>query len=88
MARALKNKLTQLKMTHEAELENIDWDIELNGLADYLGTTNIEGQVTHTFAEGKYLLVAVKNGCQPVFTKLNIVEPDPASATAYRGISE
>jgi hypothetical protein len=77
-AKDLKDKLADLRKNNQKELANVDWNSALNNLATSLGTTDIAGQVKHSFSSGKYLLIAVKNGCLPAYTGIVILEPRSA----------
>jgi hypothetical protein len=80
-AKTLKDKLSQLRTTNKGNLQNADWDSALSSLAVSLGTTDANGQVTHSFDKGRYLLITTLKGCVPAYTSIAIVAPTPTPST-------
>ena len=76
-ARALRDSLQEVRQTNQGDLHNVDWDAELGKLATSIGTTDANGQVTHSFEAGKYLLIAIKQGCIPAYAGIAILAPEP-----------
>jgi hypothetical protein len=76
-AKTLKDKLSQLSTANKGNLQNADWDTALSSLAVSLGTTDANGQVTHSFDKGRYLLITTLKGCVPAYTSIAIVAPTP-----------
>jgi len=80
-AQALKNKLAEVRQANKGNLQNADWDSALSNLAISLGTTDANGQVTHSFDKGRYLLITTMKGCVPAYTGIAIVTPQPIPST-------
>ncbi len=76
-AKALKDKLAELRKAKKGDLQNADWTSALSSLAISLGTTDANGQVTHSFDKGRYLLISTKNGCVPAYRGIAITAPKP-----------
>lgn len=74
-AKALKDKLAELRTANKGNLQNADWASVLSNLATSLGTTDANGQVTHSFDKGRYLLITTVKGCVPAYTSIAIVAP-------------
>lgn len=80
-AKALKDKVLALRQANKGNLNNADWDSALSSLAISLGTTDANGQVTHSFDKGRYLLITTLKGCVPAYTGIAIVAPQPTPST-------
>ena len=76
-AKTLKDKISQLRNANKSNLQNADWDSAVSSLAVSLGTTDANGQVTHSFAKGRYLLITTLKGCVPAYTTITIAAPTP-----------
>lgn len=77
-AKALKDKLAELRTANKGNLQNADWESVLNAQAISLGKTDQNGQASTTFDKaGRYLLITAKKGCVPAFAGIAIVAPKP-----------
>ncbi len=76
-AKALKDKLAELRKANKGDLQNTDWATTLSSLAISLGTTDANGQVTHSFDKGRYLVIATMKGCAPAYAGIAIATPKP-----------
>jgi hypothetical protein len=75
-ARALK--LAKIRQMIKGDPGDTDWTAVLGDAAISLGITDDNGQVTHAFPEGKYLLIAAKPGCVPALARIVIAAPESA----------
>lgn len=76
-AEELKAKVDGMRKSGQADLQSTDWESILKGLnAEFLGSTNGNGQVKHTFDKaGGYIIVALKPGYIPGYGRLAVVAP-------------
>ncbi|MEE8473453.1 MAG: hypothetical protein V3S82_09820, partial [Dehalococcoidia bacterium] len=79
---ALKAEIARIKDEGGKPAVDLDWETFLNENAAHLGDTNGSGQLKYAFGdEGRYLLVAVKEGFRPGRTGIAIGDFPTAHAT-------
>ena len=87
-AETLKAKIAELREEGNGSLQELDWESLVSPLGIFLGTTNGNGRLEHTFAEGgRYLLIAIEQGYIPGRTGIAIrvprsIEPLEAPSSA------
>jgi hypothetical protein len=78
-----KAKIQQFREANKADVQNADWDAQLNGIGMFLGRTDEKGKLTASLEkEGIYLLVTFKKGHLPGFTGIAVVAPKPVTVTS------
>jgi len=80
-AEVLKGEIAKLKEEGNVSAQELDWESLVSGLGIPLGTTKGNGRLEYTFTEeGRYLLVAIKEGYIPGRTGIAIKVPKTTEA--------
>ncbi len=75
-AETLKARIAEIREASDNVSRDLDWESLVSNLGIFLGTTNGSGKLRYTFEEeGRYLLIALKEGYRPGRTGIAIKTP-------------